>query len=338
MRLDILQVDDTGLRCAAGDFTIDPWGVVQGANGVDVAIVTHAHADHARPGSRVVHCSRRGAAVTQARVGPDSQVVGHDWGERFELGRAVVSLHPAGHILGSAQVRVEVDGEVWVFSGDYKRDPDPTCAPFEVVPCDVFITEATFALPIYRWPEPDEVMEVIWDWWRQNRARGKTSMLFCYALGKAQRVLAALTRFGDEPVYVHGAVEPLTDAYREAGIEMLPTLRATDVERTDGFVGELILAPPSASRTPWMKRFRNVETAFASGWMRVRGVRRGRGWDRGFVLSDHVDWPGLVETVEATGAGRVLATHGRTDVIVRYLRERGLDASALHTPYGGEED
>ena len=315
-----------------GGFTVDPVRPAQ------VAVITHAHADHARPGSAVYHCSAEGERYTRARVGTDAEIVTHGWGERFALGDATVSLHPAGHIRGAAQVRVEGDGEAWVVSGDYKREADPTCTPFEVVPCNVFITEATFALPIYRWPATEQVVAEVWAWWQTNRAAGRCSMLFCYALGKAQRLLAELERYTAGPIYVHGALEELIAAYRADGVSLPETINATQAERKDGFAGELVLAPPSASRSAWMRRFRKAETAFASGWMRVRGIRRGRGWDKGFVLSDHVDWPGIIETVQQTGASRVLATHGRTDMLVRYLRERQIDARALSTAYGDEED
>ncbi len=330
--MDVLTARDGGLHCGAGRFTIDP------ARPVEIAVITHAHADHARAGSGEYHCSAEGERVTRMRVGADARIVSHGWGERFQLGDATVSMHPAGHIRGSAQVRVEVDGEVWVASGDYKRQDDPTCSAFEPVPCDVFITEATFSLPIYRWSPTNAVMADIWSWWRTNRNAGRSSLLFCYALGKAQRVLAGLARYTDEPVYVHGAVEPLTEAYRKEGVPMLSTINATADARTDGFKGQLVIAPPSASRSTWMKRFREAETGFASGWMRVRGIRRGRGWDRGFVLSDHVDWPGMIETVQQSGARRVLVTHGRSDILVRYLQEAGIDAAPLATAHGDEDD
>ena len=258
------------------------------------------------------------------------------YGESIEFGSTRVSLHPAGHILGSAQVRVECGGEVWVVSGDYKRDPDPTCEPFEVVPCDVFISEATFALPAYRWTPADQVARDILEWWGANRERGVASVLFAYALGKAQRILSELAALTDESVFVHGAVAGLVAAYREAGVVMLPTLPAAAAKAT-GYAGALILAPPSAAGSPWMRRFGEHRTGFCSGWMRVRGDRRRRGYDRGFVLSDHADWPSLLRTVRDTGARRILLTHGYTDAMCRYLREQGVDASALRTEYGAEE-
>lgn len=330
--MSVLVAREGGLYCKAGDFTVDP------VQPVAHAVITHAHADHARSGSGEYHCAAEGAALTRMRIGDHGAVIAHQWGERFRLGNADLSFHPAGHIRGSAQVRVELDGEVWVASGDYKRQDDPTCTPFEVVPCDVFITEATFALPIFRWEPTRAVVEQILEWWASNRAAGRCSMLFCYSLGKAQRLLAELVDGAFEPVFLHGALERLTNAYREDGVAMVATRNATIDAAPQRFAGQLVLAPPSASRSTWMKRFSRAETAFASGWMRVRGIRRGRGWDRGFVLSDHVDWPGIVETVQQTGARRVLVTHGRSDVLVRYLREHGVEAAALDTAYGDEDD
>jgi putative mRNA 3-end processing factor len=245
-----------------------------------------------------------------------------------------VSLHPAGHILGSAQVRLESRGEIWVVSGDFKIEPDPTCAPFEPLPCHVFITESTFGLPIYRWPTPATVFADINAWWRANREAGKASLLYGYALGKAQRLLAGLDA-SIGPIYLHGAVDKMTAAYREAGVSLPPTQYAA-AERGFDWSGSLILAPPSAHQTPWMRKFGTVSTGFASGWMTIRGTRRRKAVDRGFVLSDHADWPGLLTAIEAAGAERIGVTHGYSNVLVRWLQERGKDAWALPTRYEGE--
>jgi len=311
-----------GLYCPAGDFYIDP------AQPVARAVITHAHGDHARSGSMQYWGSREGEGLLRARVGQKSWIHALDYGAQVQIGAARVSLHAAGHVLGSAQVRIEADGEVWVVSGDYKRDADPTCTPFEPVRCDVFITEATFGLPDFRWPDPADTAREIHDWWMQNRAEGFASVLFCYALGKAQRILAELTRYGHDPVWLHGAMTPLVKIYREAGVKMLPTESATAPPRDTDFTGQLLLAPPGAAGTPWMKRFRPYRTGFASGWMNQPGNRR-EAYHRGFVLSDHADWPSLLQTIEQTGARRVLAMHGHTDTLIRYLRERGIDAAAL---------
>ncbi len=319
----LIQATAEGLYCRDGDFHIDPHRPVQRA------ILTHAHADHARAGSAAYWSAQSGMAILRKRLGGEAPLHGVPYGRTLRFGNTRVSLHPAGHILGSSQVRVERDGEVWVVSGDYKRAPDPTCSPFEVVPCHTLVTEATFALPIYRWPPAEEVARSVLQWWRANAECGRTSVLFCYALGKAQRLLAELGRLTRQPVFLHGAIAPLVALYREAGVELPPTQRVSEAPRGHRFAGELVLAPPSAAGSPWMKRFRPASLAFASGWMRVRGQRRRRAFDRGFVLSDHADWPALLRTIEECGAQRVLVTHGRGDTLVRYLRERGVDAAPL---------
>lgn len=329
-----MRVNECGLYCERGGFYIDPW------KPVPLALITHAHSDHARWGSDRYICSSRGLKLTKHRLRSEqqqAQVDGLDWGVEHHIGDVKVSFHPAGHILGSAQIRVEADGEVWVVSGDYKRNDDPSCEPFEVVPCDVFISEATFALPIYRWQTGEEIAREIFDWWQLNASEGRPSMLFCYALGKAQRVLAELTRFTDKAVFTHGAVESLTSIYRDEGVKMLPTLSPAEVDKKYDFAGDLILAPPSAYRSLWMKRFKGVDTAFASGWMRVRGNRRRKGFDKGFVLSDHADFFDLVRTAKETGAKKVLATHGYSETLVRYLQENGINSEPLATAYGDEE-
>jgi putative mRNA 3-end processing factor len=305
---------------------------------VACALITHAHADHARRGSREYHAARSGVGLLRRRLGPEAGICGHGFGEPLAFGDATVSFHPAGHVLGSAQIRIEVGGEVWVISGDYKRDPDPSCETFEVVRCDAFVTEATFALPIYRWDPVDQVMETLLGWWDANAAAGRASVLFCYALGKAQRVLAEVGRRTDRPVFVHGAIDALLDAYRCEGIALAPTAPVGARIKGESFAGELVIAPPSAFGSPWMRRFGDASTGFASGWMRVRGNRRWRGFDRGFVLSDHVDWPRLLQTIEATGARRVLPTHGYADTLARYLREVGVAAEPLETQFDVEAE
>ncbi|WGF89354.1 ligase-associated DNA damage response exonuclease [Marinivivus vitaminiproducens] len=330
---DLLRLDDRGLFCRKGGFHIDPW------RPVERAVITHAHSDHARFGSRHYHCADQGVGLMRRRLGEDASIQGHAYREPIDLAGVRVSFHPAGHVLGSAQIRVEADGQVWVVSGDYKIEPDPSCAAFEAVPCDVFVTEATFALPIYRWEPGERLMDDIFAWWDANTRAGRASVLLGYSLGKAQRVLAAVAERTDRPVYVHGAIEPLVEAYRAEGITLAPTVPVAETGRGHSFAAELVLAPPSAFASPWMRRFGDARTAFLSGWMRVRGNRRRRGYDHGFVMSDHADWPGLLATVNATGARRVYATHGYSDVLARYLREEtGVDASSLQTLYGTAED
>lgn len=330
---ELLELTPEGLYCRAGDFHVDPW------RPVPRAVVTHGHADHARAGMGVVHAATPGLGLLRWRLGDAQALSGHAYGESFVLGGARVSLHPAGHVLGSAQVRIEVDGRVWVVSGDYKRDDDPTCTPFEVVPCDVFITEATFGLPVYRWRPASEVAAEIRAWWDACATRGEAALLLCYALGKAQRILAELARLPgglDREVLLHGAMGPGVAIYREAGAALPPTRPLSDEARGKDLAGALVLAPPSAVGSPWMRRFKAVSVGFASGWMQLRGNRRRRGVDRGFVVSDHADWDSLLRTCRETGARRVLATHGNTESLVRVLRDEGIDAAALKTELGGE--
>ncbi len=332
-RTPLVRATPDGLYCEAGGFHIDPWRPVKRA------VITHAHADHARRGSDSYLASGTCLPLLRARLGADVPAEALAWGEPVRLGDTRVSLHPAGHILGSAQVRIERGGETWVVSGDFKRAPDPTCEAFEVVACDTLVTEATFALPVYRWPETAEVAAGIFRWWEANRQASRPSVLFCYALGKAQRVLAELARYTDRPVYAHGAILSLVDLYREAGVSMLPVRPVDPGRRRNDWAGELVIAPPSAAGSAWMRRFADASTGFCSGWMRIRGARRRRGYDRGFVLSDHADWPALVATVADTGASRVLTTHGRDNALVRYLNEcLGVQAESLDARPGGEEE
>lgn len=328
---DLIKATNLGLVCAAGEFTIDPW------KSVHTAVITHAHADHARPVAQVYYASESSVPLLKKRLGNDKDIRGVAFGKTISLGQTSVSFHPAGHVLGSAQIRVEYDNEVWVFTGDFKRDHDPSCEPFELVKCDTFITEATFALPVYRWQPGSEIAEDIWQWWQAMHRAQRPAVLFAYSLGKAQRVLAELTAFTDKTAYLHGAVELITDIYRTQGVQMIPTLPVDLKDKSVDYRGQLIIAPPGASGSSWMRRFPKASTGFCSGWMRIRGNRRRRGYERGFVLSDHADWPGLLDTIQQTGARRVLATHGQSSTLVRLLRERGLDAAALETRYSDDE-
>ena len=320
----------SGLYCAAGGFHIDPWGAVPRA------LITHAHGDHARAGSAAYLCAASGAALLQRRFGDAVLVESLPYGQPLRLGDTSVSFHPAGHVLGSAQIRIEGPDGVWVVSGDYKRAPDPTCAPFEPVACDVFVTESTFALPVYRWDPAAAVVADLLAWWDENRERDLTSIVFCYSIGKAQRLLAELALVTDRTVLVHGMLLPIIDVYRAAGVRMLPVQPLIERPRGTSLAGELVLAPPSARGTPWMRRLGALSDALASGLMRVRGVRRQRAYDRGFVLSDHADWPALIETIADSGASRVLATHGHAEPLARYLREQGLDTGVMRTAWEGE--
>ena len=319
----MLKQTSEGLYCPTAKAWIDPHKPVRRA------LITHAHADHARPGCDEYWATSASEGILRQRLGQTINLRTLNYGEQQSIGDALVSLHSAGHVLGSAQIRLEVKGEVWVVTGDYKRCPDPSCDPFESVQCDVLITEATFALPIYRWSDGATLARNIQDWWQGDRSR--PSLLFCYAFGKAQRILAELAAIGvEEEVLLHGAVETVTRHYRDAAIPMVPSRPVSAIPRKESLAGRLVLAPPSAHRSSWMRRFPSPQTAFASGWMAVRGARRRKGYERGFVLSDHADWQGLIRTVKESHAKQVYVTHGQNDVLARYLKEvEGIQAAPL---------
>jgi putative mRNA 3-end processing factor len=327
--LDLLQLTDSGLFCAQGNFFVDPW------QPVDRAAITHAHADHARPGSKSYLASQAGADLLRLRLGPEPAIEPLSYGETLDINGVQLSLHPAGHMLGSAQVRLEYRGQVWVVSGDYKTAADPTCQGFEPVRCHTFVTESTFGLPIYRWQTSEFIFAEINEWWQANAQAGRASVLLGYALGKAQRVLSGVdATIG--PIFTHGAVEKANVVYRSRGLSLPPTAVATQQPKQTSWGTALIVAPPSARGTPWLRKFGNFSTALASGWMQIRGARRRRALDRGFPLSDHADWPGLLTSIEATRAERVLVTHGYTSVMVRWLAEQGVQAESVQTRFEGE--
>jgi putative mRNA 3-end processing factor len=325
----LLQISPDGLFCERGNFHIDPW------NPVARAIITHAHADHARAGSRTYLCCSAGGALLRARLGDGIQLDTLEYGDSIQMDGVCVSFHPAGHVLGSAQIRVEHGGEVWVASGDYKTAADSTCVPFEPIRCHTFITESTFGLPIYRWTPQDELFRSINSWWRENQSAGRASLLLAYSLGKAQRLIAGVDP-GIGPIFCHGAVQNLNRVYRQSGIALPETQYTGSLGKDYEWSRALIVAPPSCQASPWARKFGPTSAAFASGWMRLRGTRRRQSLDRGFVLSDHADWPGLLGAIDATGAERVFVTHGYRGPLVRWLTERGRDAHALETRYEGE--
>lgn len=330
---DLVVQRPEGLYCPAGDFYIDPWRPVARA------VITHAHADHARRGHGHYLATVASEGVLRARLGGiDLQTL--DYGRSVVHHGVRLSLHPAGHVLGSAQVRLQHGGRVWVASGDYKVSPDRTCAPFEPVRCDVFITESTFGLPIYRWASDAQVFADINRWWAGNASQGRVSVLMGYSFGKAQRLLSGLDP-AIGPILVHPSVETLNRAYAQAGVA-LPSTQPMSVwsrhARQQGLGGALVLLPPQAVTPALLRRLGDAATAFASGWMQLRGARRRAGWDAGFALSDHADWPGLQAAIAATGAERVIVTHGSVDVMVRHLQERGLQAQSFQTEYGPQHE
>jgi putative mRNA 3-end processing factor len=323
---DLITLRPQGLYCEAGQFYIDPW------RPVDRAIITHCHADHARWGMGQYIGAARATGLVKVRLGKVN-FFGLPFGETLNINGVKVSLHPAGHILGSAQVRVEFRGQIWVASGDYKVEPDRTCDAFESVKCHTFITESTFGLPIYHWTPEQQIFESINQWWQDNASNGKASVLYGYSLGKAQRILAGVNR-NIGPILCHSAVEPLSQVYREAGIDLPETFGVMQINDKRELAKCLVLAPPSVAGSAWMKRFGVFSDAFASGWMQLRGARRRRAMDRGFVLSDHADWLGLQSAIGASQAEQVIVTHGYVPVMVRWLNQRGLQARAFQTEYG----
>ncbi len=326
----ILSFTDRGIYCAAGDFYIDPW------QPVDRALITHGHADHARFGHAHYLATHTALPVIRHRLGTFS-AQGIAYGETLNLGGADVSFHPAGHVPGSAQIKVTVGGESWVASGDYKVEDDGLSEPFEPQRCHHFITESTFGLPVFRWKAQADVARELNDWWRGCAQAGKTAFLGAYSLGKAQRLLRMLdAEIG--PILTHGAVEGTNAVMRAQGISLPHTRQLTKDVDPKETPGALVLAPPSALGSSWAKRFGPSESAFASGWMQLRGIRRRRAGDRGFVISDHADWPGLLDAIKATGAENIYVTHGYTDVFARYLTESGWRAQVVPTEFGSDDD
>lgn len=327
MTTPLLVFNDKGIYCEQADVYLDPWLPVKNA------IITHGHADHSRYGHQNYITHHTNVPIIKHRLG-DISVTGKDWSETFIVNSVKFSLHPAGHIIGSAQVRVEYKGEVWVFTGDYKTEDDGIAVPYEVVKCNTFITECTFGLPAFKWLPQAEVMDSINTWWSENRAEGKTSILFGYSLGKAQRLLKYLDpTIGT--IFTHGAIENMTRVVRPL-INMPPTTLITRETNKKDFSGSIVLAPPSAHGSVWIRKMTPFVTGSASGWMAFRGARRRRAIDKGFVLSDHCDWYGLLDSIKATGAEKIIATHGYTDIFSRYLRELGYDARTAKTQYEGE--
>ena len=326
---DLVVARPEGLYCPPGDFFIDPWQPVARA------LITHAHGDHLRMGHGHYLTAEAGRHVVTRRVG-DVDLQGLAYGERLVHHGVTISFHPAGHVLGSAQIRLEHGGQVWVVSGDYKTGPDATCLPFEPVRCDVFVTESTFGLPVFRWAPQQEVFDDINAWWRRNADEGRASVVYAYSFGKAQRVLSGLDP-AIGPIVAHGAVAAMDEAYRASGVVLPTTINVLEASAPD-LRRCLVIAPPSAQGSAWTKRFGDHGDAFASGWMLLRGARRRRNVDRGFILSDHADWPGLLQAIAATGAPRVIVTHGYVEPLVRWLGEQGLQAGAFKTEYGDDDE
>jgi putative mRNA 3-end processing factor len=327
MKKPLLEFTDRGIYCAMADVYLDPW------KPVPKALISHGHSDHSRPGHGQYITHHKNVPIIKHRLGP-VDAVGVGWGEPLQVRGVRFSFHPSGHIVGASQIRVEHKGEVWVFSGDYKTEADGLSAPFEPLRCHTFITECTFGLPAFSWQPQQTVMGEINTWWSGVRAEGRTAVLFAYSLGKAQRLLAHLDR-DIGLVFTHGAIENMTEVVRTQ-VDLPATRRITGDTPKKDLIGNLVLAPPSAHGSAWLRKMAPFETASASGWMAFRGARRRRAVDRGFVLSDHCDWSGLLQSIRATGAERIVCTHGYTEILARFLREEGYDARTAATQYEGE--
>lgn len=328
--MPLLSFTSKGIYCEAADVYIDPW------RPVDKALITHGHSDHARWGHKQYMATTQAVPVIKHRLGDKIQISGIDYGQTTLINGVKFSFHPAGHIPGSAQIRVEHKGKVWVASGDYKVADDGLAEPFEPVKCHAFITESTFGLPIFRWAEQATVIDEINQWWSSNAGTGKISMLSAYSLGKAQRIIQHVDH-SIGTIYTHGAVENTNRVLREQGYNIAPTTQLTRDITTKEVIGSLVIAPPSAIGSSWSKRLKPMSIAFASGWMAMRGTRRRRAADKGFILSDHADWDGLYQAIQATGAEQVFVTHGYTDTYTRWLRDQGYDAHVVSTEYTGED-
>jgi putative mRNA 3-end processing factor len=328
--MPLIEFTDRGLYCRPGDFYIDPW------KPVDKAIITHAHSDHARVGSRYYLCHTQCKPLLQMRLGENNYQTA-EWGEKIVMNEVQLSLHPAGHMIGSSQVRIECNGELWVVSGDYKIEDDGISGKFEPVKCHTFITESTFGLPIYNWKPQQEIFQNIRDWVCRNKESGKTSVFIAYSLGKAQRLLQCLPETG-LPIYVHGAVWNAHQTLIRSGFALPDVNRITYDTAKESYLGNIIIAPPGAEGSPWMKRFYPYAVGICSGWMQVRGTVRRKNADAGFALSDHADWKGLLQAVKETGAQKVFVTHGYQAVFSRYLNEIGVAAAEVKTEFGNEEE
>ena len=329
MSKPLLEFNNKGIYCAKADVYIDAWRPVK------KVIITHGHADHSKFGHQKYITHHLNIPIIKHRLG-DINVTGVEWGETFSINSVKFSLHPAGHIIGSSQVRVEHKGEVWVFSGDYKTEDDGISGAFEPVKCHSFITECTFGLPVFKWQPQQEVFDEMNNWWKDNQKNNMTSVIMVYSLGKAQRVLKYLNA-DIGTIYTHGAIENMTDVLRKS-YDFSATVKITRETRQNDLKGNIVIAPPSAHGTTWMRKMVPYVTSSASGWMSTRGARRRRAIDKGFVLSDHADWDGLLSAIKTTECEKVICTHGYTDIFSRYLKTLGYDARTEQTQYKEDED
>ena len=327
--MKFIKFTKKGIYCIPGKFYLDPWFPV------DYAIISHGHADHARWGNKHYLCHNDSKAILKHRIGQDISIESMGYNEPKMINGVQVSFYPAGHIIGSAQIRLEYKGYVIVFSGDYKTQPDFISVPFEPVKCNEFITESTFGLPIYKWKSELELQAELQNWVLQNQQNNRTSVFLGYSLGKAQRIMKLVE--GVDDIFVHSAINNLNNAISDSGI-IIPetTLIKPDFDKKE-IQNKIVILPPALLGSKLLKRIPNAATAICSGWMHIRGNRRWKGVDAGFAVSDHADWDGLLEAVKATEAEKVYVTHGSQAVFSKYLNEIGIEAHELKTEYGEDE-
>lgn len=326
----LIQFTNKGIYCKQGDFYIDPW------RPVDRAVTTHGHADHVKWGNKAYLCHDLTKPILNQRLGEDLHIETLPYGKGVSINGVKVSLFPAGHVIGSAQIKLEYKGEVCVVSGDYKTEDDGISTAFEPVKCHTFVSESTFGLPIYKWQLQDTIFDQIKDWVSGNHDRNKTSVLVAYSLGKAQRLIKGLA--GYDELYVHNSIANLNDRFIHAGVDLPRTIRITTDTSKDELRNGIVIVPPALAEGRWIKKLHNAATGVCSGWMQVRASRRWRSADAGFALSDHADWPGLLSAIKATGAEKVFVTHGYTATFSKYLNEIGIESEEVKTQYGNEEE
>jgi len=328
--MSLIKFTNKGIYCKQGDFYIDPW------QPVDLAITTHGHADHVKWGNKAYLCHDLTRPILNQRLGPDLKIETLPYNKQIDINGVKLSLFPAGHVIGSSQIRLEYKGEVCVVSGDYKVEYDGISTEFEPVKCHTFVSESTFGLPIYKWQPQNVIFSQIKEWISGNHDKNKTSVLVAYSLGKAQRLIKGLEGYGD--IYVHNSIANLNEGFVKAGVNLPETIRITADTKKDDLQKGIVIVPPALAEGRWIKNLINGATGVCSGWMQVRASRRWRSADAGFALSDHADWPGLLSAIEATEAQKVYVTHGFTSTFSKYLNEIGIESEEVKTQYGNEED
>jgi putative mRNA 3-end processing factor len=325
----LITFTNKGIYCKQGDFYIDPW------RPVNLAVTTHGHADHVKWGNKAYLCHELTKPILQHRLG-ELNIQTLPYRKEININGVKLSLYPAGHVIGSAQVRLEYKGEICVISGDYKVEYDGVSAAFEPVKCHTFVSESTFGLPIYKWQPQEDIFNQIRNWISSNRDKNQTTVLVAYSLGKAQRLIAGLAGYGD--IYVHSSIANLNDVFSKAGVILPYAIPITAETSKEVLQKGIVIVPPVMAEGKWIKSLTHAATGICSGWMQVRAGRRWRSADAGFALSDHADWPGLLSAIKATEAEKVFVTHGYSAIFSKYLNEIGIEAEEVKTQYGDEEE